>query len=205
LLTFGFDRNHPKMSSVFFGLNADSGRAVWASFDSRPDEWTSQFFREGARFQSLTELIPTSNAPFLQSKAPTVPLAPPELALMDDQSQGDTRLLRLRVTSPRRAEIVSLYPDAKTEIVGASINGKKIDLKGVARGQWGLQYFGLPEEGAEVALEVKQSGPLTIRVTDRSYGLPQLPGLTVNPRPDYMVLPPLSPGEMTLVGKAFHF
>jgi hypothetical protein len=183
-------------------LNADSGKAVWASFDARPDEWTGQFFSHGARFRPLTDLIPTAAAPFLQSDAPAAQLPPPELALLEDRTEGDARLLRLRVTSPRGAEIVSLYPDAKTEVVGAAVNGKKVDL---ARGPWSLQYYALPPQGAEVALAVKANGPVAIRVTDRSYGLPQVPGVTLKPRPDYMILPPGSTSDMTMVGKAFSF
>lgn len=207
LLTFGFDANHPKMSSVFYGLNADSGRAVWATYDPQPDEWTSQFFRSGVRQATLKELFPSSNFPVLQSDAPAAMLAAPELTVVDDKTEGDSRFLRLRVASPRGAEVVSLFPDAKAQIVNASINGKQIDQRRLAsdQGPWSLQYFGLPREGAEIALELKQGQPLTIRVTDRSYGLPQLTGVTIKPRPDYMVLPPSSPGEMTLVGKAFTF
>ncbi|MGB8508070.1 MAG: M20/M25/M40 family metallo-hydrolase [Pyrinomonadaceae bacterium] len=208
LINVGFDANHPKTSSVFYGLNSDSGQAVWASFDPRPDEWTAQFFPAGARNATLTELIPTSNFPFLQSEAPVASLAPPELVLLGEESRGDSRLLRLRVTSPRRAAIVSLYPDASTQVVGLSINGKAATLDGGAtraagQAQWGLQYYDLPQEGVELTLELKPSRPVRIRVTDRSYGLPQLPGF--KPRPDYMMPSPSSPGEMTLVGKSFDF
>jgi hypothetical protein len=209
LLNSGFDANHPKMSSVFYGLNADNGQAVWASFDSQPDEWTSQFFPGGGRMNTLADLIPTSRSQFLQSEAPAATLAPPELTSIGEETQGDTRLIRLRVTSPRGAEIVSLYPEAGAEVMGISVNGKTIDPKGVvtnkAQGPWGLQYYGLPQQGAEVTFQVKSSQPIKIRVTDRSYGLPQLPGLTLKPRPDYMILPPTSTGEMTMVGKTFNF
>ena len=210
LLSSGFDANHPKMSSVFYGLNADRGQAVWASFDSQPNEWTSQFLSSGAQMKPLTELIPTSRAPFLQSEAPAATLASPELTLIKDEQHGDTRLIQLRVTSPRGAEIVSVYPEAgPEEVVGLSVNGKTIDPKAVVtdkgRGPWGLQYYGLPQEGAELTLQLKSVQPIRIRVTDRSYGLPQLSGLTLKPRPDYITLPPTSTGEMTMVGKAFTF
>lgn len=211
LFNSGFDANHPKTSSVFYGLNADSGRAVWASFDPRPDEWTAQFFPAGGHSAALTELIPTSSSSLLQSEAPAAQMAPPELVLLGEESRGDSRLLRLRVTSPRGAAIVSLYPDAGAQVVSVSINGKAVPLEGGAAGggagqrQWGLQYYGLPQEGAELSIELKHSGPFKIRATDRSYGLPQLPGLTIKPRPDYMMSSPSTPGEMTLVGKSFTF
>ena len=204
LLNSGFDASHPKMSSVFYGLNTDNGRAVWASVDAQPDEWTAQFFPEGGRRRSLPDLIPTSNFNYLQSDAPAAPLTAPELALLEEKTQDDMRLLRLRVTSPRGAEVVSLYPDANAKVAGLSINGKTIDPN-ATQGQWGLQYYGLPQQGAEVVFQIKPSQPFRIRVTDRSYGLPQIPGVALKPRPDYMVISPTSPGEMTLVSKSFSF
>jgi hypothetical protein len=202
----GFDGNHPKTTSVFYGLDVDSGRAVWASFAPRPDEWTAQFFQAGPRSAKLTELIPTSDFAFLQSDAPAADVAPPELVLLAEESRGETRLLRLRVTSPRGAEVVSVYPDAN--VVAASLNGQQVPLGGSASQaarRWALQYYGLPPEGAEVTLELRPQSPVTIRVTDRSYGLPRLPGLTLKPRPDHLMPLPSTPGEMTLVGKAFRF
>lgn len=207
LANSGFDANHPKTDSIFYGLNADNGQAVWATFDPRPDEWTAQFFPSGGRTAPLKELIPTSPLPFLQSEAPSASLSPPELTLLGEESRADSRLLRLRVTSPRGAPIVTLYPDAGAQLVGVSVNGKVVPLEGDGAGgrQWGLQYYGLPQGGAEVSIEVKPSGPFRMRVTDRSYGLPQLPGLAPRPRPDYTMSAPSTPGEMTLVGKSFTF
>jgi len=204
LLNSGFDAGHPKMSSVFYGLNTDNGHALWASVEAQPDEWTTQFFPDGGRRQPLPDFIPTSNFNYLQSDAPVAPLTAPELALLEEKTQDDSRLLRLRVTSPRGAGVVALYPDANAKVVGLSINGRTIDPKAI-QGQWGLQYYGLPQHGAEVVVQIKPSQPFRIRVTDRSYGLPQIPGVALKPRPDYTVVSPTSPGEITLVSKSFSF
>lgn len=208
-LTAGFDENHPKVNGVFYGLNADTGKAVWASSDSQPDEWTAQFFPTPTR-GTLTELIPTSALTYLQSEAPVAPLSPPELVVLGEDIRGDVRTLHVRITSPRNAAVISLYPDTNVEIIGASVNGKMIDFKDVMmssirKGQRGLQYSAFPKGGAELTLKLKPSGPAKIQVTDRSYGLPELPGLSLKPRPNYMMPLPSSFSDVTLVSKTFNF
>jgi hypothetical protein len=46
-LTAPVDQTHPRPDTVFYCLDADSNRAVWASPDAEPDEWLRQFFGVG--------------------------------------------------------------------------------------------------------------------------------------------------------------
>lgn len=206
LFAGGFDRSHPKTDNIFYGLNADTGQAVWASMDDRADEWTAQFFSNGGEQRALAEFFPLSDFTYLQSASPAAALAAPEVTLLDDDKNNDARILRLRITSPRNAQTVSVYPGADSPIMRASINGKPIKLDDVAAGEkWGFHYYGLPREGVELTLELKSPAPLTLRVNDRSYGLPELPGVAIKERPDY-IMPSASPfSNVTLVSKAFTF
>jgi|SRR5215213_3862040 len=66
---------------MFYALNADTGKAVWASSDARPDEWTSQFLSSDAPVAPLEEYLPWLNrAVFIQQPAPAATLAPPEIS-----------------------------------------------------------------------------------------------------------------------------
>jgi hypothetical protein len=38
-----YDAKHPRQDTILYGLNTDTGRAVWASSDKKPDSWTKQF------------------------------------------------------------------------------------------------------------------------------------------------------------------
>ena len=40
----GFDKEHRQSNHVLYTLDATEQRALWVSFDARPDEWTEQFF-----------------------------------------------------------------------------------------------------------------------------------------------------------------
>lgn len=205
----GFDRQHPKMDNLFYALNADAGKAVWASFDEKTDEWTSQFFPDPVNRGKLTEIFPSNQTSFLRSDAPIPGLAAPNISLLADQVNNEgNRTLRLLVTSPRQAPICLITTDS--QVFKATVNGKHIKVKEgsnqIAIGeQWVLEYYGVPSEGIELIIETPASQAVKISVEDRSYGLPQIPGLIIRPRPDYLMPVPSPLSDMTLVIKNFNF
>lgn len=207
-LTAGFDANHPKPNSIFYGLNADTGKAIWASADSQPDEWTSQFLSPKAEEDALTEYLPMVPRKFLKSQAPVTPLAAPNIELLSDSISNNNRTVRLRVTSPRQARIVRIYVDKSIEVLTAAVNSQKIDNKNTeCRNCWGLHYFALPKEGIELSLEVKSSQPLKIRSVDQSDKLPEIPDRFFKTRPNDTMPTAFGFGvnDSTLVSKSFTF
>ncbi len=211
-LTAGFDANHPKPNSIFYGLNANTGKAIWASADEKPDEWTSQFLCSDTEKGTLAEYLPMVSGKFLKSQAPVAPLAAPKLEPLGDDVSDGVRTVRMRISSPRQARIIRVYIDSNTEVLAAVVNGKQIGNNDtpahITPGkQWGLNYFALTKEGIELTLAVKSSQPLEIKAVDQSDGLPEIPGRSFNPRPNYMMPIPSGFGvsDSTLVSKSFTF
>jgi hypothetical protein len=198
-----FDERHPKMNSIFYYMNGDSGSATWASVDEKPDEWTSQFLSSTAEVGTLPGMFSKTYAgSFLKAQAPVAPLAVPEVRVVDDQrDSNEVRTLRLHISSPRQAQVMSLYMDSSPEILASSLNGKEI--AGPPTQQWIMRYYGLPADGIEVSWKVKSSEPLHLRMVDQSYGLPSLPGNTYQPRPSYMIPFPAPTSDSTMVSKSF--
>ena len=202
-LTSGFNKNAARPDNIFYAMSADSGQAVWASFDQSVDEWTSQFFTSNTERGGLSELIPSTYNGFLKSPAPVMPLGAPTITLLSDSAANDTRALRMRIASARQAGAIFLSIDSNAEVLRASVNGKPIE--GRPGGRWMLRYFAAPQEGIELTLEIKASEPLTIRATDMSYGLPEIPGFTPGPRPDHLMPSPFPYSDSTLVTKTYTF
>lgn len=207
----GADANHPKLDSLFYGLNADTGKAVWGSIDKSPDEWTSKFLSGDVKAKGLNEFFsPAATAQFLQTEAPVAPLAAPEIALLDDKTSDNVRTLRMQITSPRRATVLSLYVDSPAEMLGAMLNGKQID-KGNApatmnrRKQWSLRYYAVPAGGIELTMEMRLAEPLRLRVVDQSYGLPEIEGKPFEARPDNIIPATMLYNNTTMVSKTFTF
>jgi hypothetical protein len=209
-LTAGFDANHPKPNSLFYGLNADTGKAIWASADSQTDEWTAQFLSTTPKKDTLTEYFPMVSRKFLQSQAPTLPLIASKIEILSDGVQDGVRNLHLHITSPRQARILQLSANSDVEIFSASVNDKKIkstrDRNSQKQG-WGLNYFALPQQGIDLTLAVKPSSKFNLKVVEQSDGLPEILGKTFNPRPGSMMSTAFAQGvsDSTLVSKSFTF
>jgi peptidase M28-like protein len=205
LLQPNFSQQQPRGNEVFYVLNADTGKAVWASSDARPDEWTSQFLSRDATAAPLNDYLPwVNNTAFLQQPAPATTLAAPEIKVLDDQVQDQTRLIHLRVNSAREAATLFIY--SGTEISEASINGQPLPKRQNApaweKGQV-LIYSAPPPEGVELLLKTKSSEPLLVKVVDRSFQFPELTNLTVKARPNYIVPAPSSYTDSTFISKSF--
>jgi hypothetical protein len=199
----------PRLDSLFYGLNADTGAAAWGSADPRPDEWTSQFLTADVKRDRMADLFPFGSREFLTKQAAPVALEAPRAETLSDETSGDVRRLKLRITSPRTAPIVSVYFDETSGASRPSVNGRELaaDAAAAAGGgkRWALRYYALPPEGVELAVDVKAGKPLQVRVVDQSYGLPE--GLTsgARPRPQGMIPVPLPYNDSTMVGKVYNF
>ncbi|MEJ6486177.1 M20/M25/M40 family metallo-hydrolase [Nostoc punctiforme UO1] len=208
-LTAGFDANHPKPNSIFYVLNADTGKAIWASFDEQPDDWTSQFLSQYPEKVSLTEYLPFASSQFLENQAPAFSLPAPNIQLLSDDARNGSRTLRLQIISSREGRIVRVYLDPKVEVLGATVNGKKIDNQAdnstISGIPWGLHYFALPQERINLTLIVKQSQPLKLIVIDQSDGLPEIPNKFFQKRPNYMMPTGFGISDSTLVSKSYSF
>jgi hypothetical protein len=205
-----FDAARPKPNSLFYGLDANAGTAIWGSFDDEPDEWTARFLSAHPENRPLPVFFSSTSTPYLQTSAAVAPLEAPQLELLDDKSNDGVRTLHLRLTSVRRANVLTVFLDSKVKVLRATVNGKLIDSDNTPALQsftnrWVLRYYGPPAEGIDVNVEVKTSEPLKIRLLDQSYGLPQLPGAPATDRPAYMIPASMSSNHSTLVSKSFTF
>lgn len=205
----GFDRQHPKPCHLFYVLNADTGKAVWASGDAARDEWSAQYFPADAARGPINEYLPLDPYNYLKTPAPVAALQPADLRVVSDATQGDVRTLVMHVTSPHEAVSIAVPRDANVEVVGASVNGKRVEAGKAGASPsapaWELQYWSPPKEGFDLALELKGSRPVALKILDQSYGLPVIPGTTFKPRPDHIIPSTLQHSDQTLISKSYAF
>jgi hypothetical protein len=113
--------------------------------------------------------------------------------------------VRVRLTSPRGANAISIFIEPDAELLKASINDKPVLSRAAAEAKqgWYLYYYALPAEGVVLTLETNSAKPLTARVIDLSYGLPVLSEPLK--RPDHLIPSMYFVSDATLVGKSFTF
>ena len=205
LLQPDFNQRVPKQDEIFYALDADTGKAVWASGDAQADEWTSQFLSSDAHTAVLTDYFPWLKTDvFLQQQAQVAPLPAPEIEVVDDQVQEQTRSIRMRIKSPREAATLFIHVDS--ELSEKFVNGQLI-----ATGQggpspeksWILIYSAPPREGIDLLFKTRSSEPLIMKVVDRSFQLPELTNLTIKARPSHIIPAPFTYTDSTFIGKSF--
>jgi hypothetical protein len=205
-----YDSQQPKLHTLFYGLNADTQSSIWATLDPVRDEWTANFFKSNGRLNIQRIRLPDffgarANTQFGSTPADALQVDGPRLAIVSDRVVEGVRSVVLRVNSPRRAPVVAIYLDSTAEVQAFAVNGRKVDSISTGTSSWKLRYHALPEEGIELALDVKAQEPLKVRVVDQSYGLPELPGKPLTPRPSGLLPTSLPFSDSTLVAKSYVF
>jgi len=205
--TTRYSPEHPKPSLLSYALDANTGKALWTSSVTRVDSWTAEYLGASPTRGKLPDFIPDwYPIDFLQHEAPSIALVPPLAELLEDSSDGATRTLHLRISTPRHARTLHVGI-AEAEVLGATVNGRDLGKPSEARwrkpGHWSLDYANPPAEGIDLLLSVEAAGPVTVVLVDRSSGLPAIPGANFPPRPaDAM---PIHSGDQTMVRRSFVF
>ena len=205
-----YDSQQPKLHTLFYGLNADTQSSIWATLDPVRDEWTANFFKADGKLKIQRIRLPEffgarANTQFGSAQADALQVNGPQLAIVSDKVVAGVRSVVLRVNSPRQAPVVTIYVDSPAEVQAFAVNGRKIDSVSAGKNSWRLSYHALPVQGIELALDVKAQEPLKFRVVDQSYGLPELPGKPIPPRPSGLLPSRLPFSDSTLVAKSYVF
>lgn len=202
------DKLHPQANSIQYVLNVDTGRAVWASNESSPDEWTRQFFSGDTEKGSLDDFMPArKGSVYLKGAAPAVSLPTANVNVLDDSTNNDVRTIRLKVSSAHPAMSISTLDDTAGAILASTVNGIRFENKGAQSQQpsWILKYWSVPEESLELTLEVKAAQGLKLRFVEQSYELPKIPEMSLKPRPDYMIPARFTDSDSSFVSKSITF
>jgi hypothetical protein len=137
---------------------------------SQGDQRTGLIFNGAEQKGTLADFAyKRTSAQYSLAEAPVLPLAAPEMSVLEDKSADGVRTLRLQLKSAREAGTLFLYVDSNAQVVDAWVNKMPIEDH---PDQWGMYIEGIPREGVEFKLQVKTSEPLKFRLVDQSYGLP---------------------------------
>ena len=179
----GYDALHPRPDSIAYWLNADTGKGSWISLDERPDGWTSQFLTGGIERDKIDIFVAPGGESVLKTGAPPLKLPAPEIVTLDDSVSSNERILRLRLTSLRNADVLWVALE-KVTVLRAAIDGKKLPSKTVEPNDrlWGFYYAVPRADGIELDIAVGLGDAPRLTLTDQTNGLPDIPGLHIKPR-----------------------
>jgi hypothetical protein len=176
-----FDEAHPVPSQLMYALDADAGRAWWASTEKSPGAVAGGYVdRRGT--------LPV-DFPYLAGKevalgsAEPADLAPSAVETLSDSVVGGRREITVHVT-PRRPGVRLVALDVRTDggtVVGARVSGRGVPDEALGHGHLWVTFHAPSAEGIQATFTVDGDRPVSLRVIDGSDGLAGLPGY--QPRP----------------------
>ncbi len=131
--------------------------------------------------------------------APPLNAAGPELAVVADSVAGGKRHLRLRMTSPRGARVMTLFFPAEARVEAADVEGAAVPIGGRQRGWRSVTFHTVPAGGALLDFVLGSTQPADWYVVDRTYDLPPSAQAVVAARPKNAMA--LQTGDGTLVSR----
>lgn len=172
----------PTRDSLFFIFDQDTGKAVWASADQAPDQWTRRFLTDNPQNGNLKNYLPIHEGPLLIADAQGPTLPPPRATVVTDHKEQQ-RDLTLHIDVPPGAAAIRVFIDHGSQVSGAAIDGVPAPSVAFPTGNnelWSLEYWGVPNTGINLALSLKSPQPIHMRLVSQSYGLPKNPGSAGN-------------------------
>ncbi|MFI7227438.1 M20/M25/M40 family metallo-hydrolase [Nonomuraea angiospora] len=181
LLVEPIDKEHPRRTSLAYGLDADTGKAVWLT-SKKPDQWARRYGGADATGRPQAELWGGGSKLLSPAKAAALPA--PSLRVLADTTRQGRRTLRVRIRSERGANTVGLRVDGDT----ATVRSLTVEGRSIKADPAGFVFHAPRPEGVEASLTVT-GGKIRLRVTDvspNSREMSALPGF-ITP-PDWLFL-----------------
>ncbi|MCW3090826.1 MAG: hypothetical protein JWP81_1895 [Ferruginibacter sp.] len=172
-LTSGYSARQPLQSSVRYWMDADSSDGKWISEFVAKDKWSAGFFNDSNHHA----VNPYKG--MLVNDAPRLALLPSTAILVKDTLNNGNRELWIHFNEGRENVTfmdISIQEDSKVN--NAFINGKGTGSIGNENpaGIRQITYAGVNSKGFDVLFQLKETKKLDIIVTDKSVGLPVIPG-----------------------------
>jgi hypothetical protein len=208
-VTAGFNDTRKRPDSLARIVDADSGRAWWASFDNRVDSWTANALGADPVLRPFTEYGVGRGLMLATAVAGPVNVPPSPVQVLENLAVDGGRRIHLRVAQSGVGEFAALYSDSGATVTGMTINGRVLpDGTGDKyRAQYHmgaagviLQYNGVPEEGVDLRFTITTDKAVAIRVVTGVEGLPGTTTGPLPPRPVEMMAKPFVPTDMTITG-----
>ncbi len=192
VLRSGYDAGRPAVDHLLYALDADSGEASWLTPDDAVDGWTARWLGGEPRSVEPPRVLSIGDAA-LSAPAEPLELPPPRAELVSD-SREEGRRVELRALSPRGAQVLRMDVETSVPIRAVTIEGERFELGGgdLETGAEGplevrIAYYGLPAEGARVAIELPDAWPLELRLADQTFELPPPPPGASAERPPHLI------------------
>jgi len=200
VLTVHPSADHPLRSGLVYAENADSSDAWFGTLGRATGPWTRGAIggQTSGPAPEWTARLSESNDHFTGRKVTRLPLERPGATLIGDSLVNGVRRVVLRVTAPAGTTALVMRASG-AKVLTSSIDGRVVNTTRYRRrsGDWVMEYWAVPDSGATIALSIPAGSHIDFDLAARRPGIPAVPGVTIPPRPSYVV--PSQTGDVSIV------
>jgi hypothetical protein len=198
--------DHPLRSALVYAENADGNDAWLGTLGMSVNAWTRSAIgdRTAEPSPAWTTRLTENGARLTGRKVQRVPLGAPDATLVGDTLVNGVRHLVLRVSAA--AGTTALVMRARgAKVLTSSIDGHVVDTTRyrLRTHDWSMEYWAIPDTGATIALSIPAGSHIDFDLAARRLGIPAVPGVTIPPRPPYVV--PSQTGDVSIVYRQRRF
>lgn len=169
-------RDEPAQVSLVYAVDETSGTGYWLSPYPVPNRVVDRALAEPT--DERPDLFPSLDADtdYRWAAAPAADVPRPVVRVLADKTTSDGRLLRVSVSSAGAgASHLAVHVAAQDQLVSARVGDQAVPVDGTTRSPWtwGLTFAGPTEEGVVAELRLDGDGPVRLRATARTPGVPE--------------------------------
>jgi len=202
MFTVRSNADHPISTQLIYA-ESDSSDAFIGTPRVINDRWTGTTLNVSKSIPGWVSHIPGAGlASGRQVKR--VQLDAPEMIYIRDTLLNGSRRVVMRLKAPKGTMAVAMRATG-APVRTASIDERVLDTTRYRHrsNAWVMQYFAVPDTGAIVALSIPPGAKIDFEIASRRPGLPTVPGVTIPPRPPFVV--PSDEGDLSVVYRKYRF
>ena len=206
----GYELGKAKSNSLLYIYNADTQKANWVTYDTNLDSWTKNYLGkqpQTADFMKDTPLFSKYNSGFTYAaEAPKKELAPPTIEFLKDETAGNQRVVKIKITPNRNVNRYDVFANENMILYNFKANGvQAIGQKSAkydrTRGKKILSYYVVGNEPLEMEFSMDKATPFDMELLESSFDLMHNALFPMIQRQDWMMPTPFVLNDAVVIQK----
>ena len=205
----GYDVGTAKPNSLLYIYNADSKKAVWATYDLNLDSWTKLYLGENPKDAAELNKIPLFskyNSGFTYSaEADVKDLSEPTISFLQDSITGSKHYYKIKITPNRPVNRYDVFANENMILYNLKANGATaLDQKGSLykrKGKNLVSYYVVDNEPLELQFSIPVNTVFDMDLMESSFDLVSNPKFRIAKRLPWMMPMPFVLNDAVVIQK----
>ena len=205
----GYEPGKAKSNSLLYILDANTNKAVWATYDTNLDEWTRSYLGANPKIANRLNANPlkskyNSGFTFI-ADAPMKNIARPTIEFLKDSVANANRYLKIRITPNRKVNRYDIFANEDLDIQNFKANGISLlgqkGSKYERKGKKLLSYYVVDQIPLEMEFNIKTTSVLDMDLMESSFDLMNNPLFSMAKRANWMMPTPFVLNDAVVINQ----